>query len=386
MKIKILLATLLQFIVGLSMAQTLETVTTSGNLSSRGIRLSGQASVAATAAATVKELVLGNFTQATSFNNDPRCFIGYKGTNYPIPATGSEGTLLLQAATNTGMPIDFLTGSSTPALRMRINGNGNIGITVNNALQLYPTSANSYAMGVSLWSANTGAINDKYGHPGFVGRNLGWNPTTNQFRVASDNASVNIGTTTGVFFASDFTGIIGRAPAGGTAWSQVDIGSDLTSIVRLAVTTAGNVGIGTVTPQAMLDVRGNGYIQNNLVIGTTNQNTTPFNVAGTNAKLSVRGIIVAEKLKVTQTGWPDYVFEESYQLHSLDSVAAFIKVNKHLPNVPAAAEIEKNGLDVGDNNAVLLRKIEELTLYLIEQNKRIKDLEIKLKEQQAKNQ
>lgn len=99
---------------------------------------------------------------------------------------------------------------------------------------------------------------------------------------------------------------------------------------------------------------------------------------GTNAiaehKLAVNGSVIAEKVRVKQyANWPDYVFEKGYEIASLEEVEAFIKRNKHLPGVPAAAVVEKEGLDLGDNQAVLLKKIEELTLYVIEQNKKIEE-------------
>ena len=99
----------------------------------------------------------------------------------------------------------------------------------------------------------------------------------------------------------------------------------------------------------------------NFGIGTTNPQ----------AKLAVNGDIFSKKVKVMQTGWPDYVFEPSYKLLSLKEVEAFIQQYKHLPDVPTAKEVEKNGLDIGENQATLLQKIEELTLYAIEQDKKI---------------
>ncbi|MFL9485705.1 hypothetical protein ACI6Q2_23180 [Chitinophagaceae bacterium LWZ2-11] len=86
-------------------------------------------------------------------------------------------------------------------------------------------------------------------------------------------------------------------------------------------------------------------------------------------KLSVNGNIRSKKIIVTQTGWPDYVFDSAYTLTPLAHVEQFIKDNKHLPDVPSAKEVRDNGLDVGDNQAVLLKKIEELTLYMIEMKK-----------------
>jgi hypothetical protein len=89
------------------------------------------------------------------------------------------------------------------------------------------------------------------------------------------------------------------------------------------------------------------------------------------SELAVKGFITAKKLIVTQNNWSDYVFENSYQLPTLKEVEEFIKANKHLPGILSAKEIEKNGLDVGENQANLLKKIEELTLYTIEMNKRL---------------
>jgi hypothetical protein len=109
-------------------------------------------------------------------------------------------------------------------------------------------------------------------------------------------------------------------------------------------------------------------------------------------KLAVEGILGARRIKVTQVSpWADYVFDSSYRLQSLSQVEAFIKQNKHLPDIPSAKEVEDKGLDIGDNQSLLLRKIEELTLYVIEQNKQLIDLKkeiarIKLIQEKEKNQ
>jgi hypothetical protein len=108
-----------------------------------------------------------------------------------------------------------------------------------------------------------------------------------------------------------------------------------------------------------------GNIVGDVAIGTT----------AAQKDLAVNGNIKTRKVKVTQTDWADYVFDSSYQLTPLHAVEKFIQQNKHLPEVPSAAAIKKDGIDLGDNQAVLLKKIEELTLYIIEQDKRIKKLE-----------
>lgn len=107
---------------------------------------------------------------------------------------------------------------------------------------------------------------------------------------------------------------------------------------------------------------------------------------GTNSPtelLSVNGNIVSKKLRITQNDWADYVFEPSYKLPTLQEVEAHIVKYKHLPDVPSAKQIEQEGVDVGSSQAILLKKIEELTLYMIEQNKRLEQQQKQLKNQQS---
>jgi hypothetical protein len=106
------------------------------------------------------------------------------------------------------------------------------------------------------------------------------------------------------------------------------------------------------------------FANGNVGIGTSN--------AGT-ARLAVEGTIETRKVVVTQTSpFPDYVFHPSYQLPRLDSVAGFIAAYHHLPGMPSADSIARIGLDLGNNQVILVRKVEELTLYIIEQDKQLK--------------
>ncbi|WP_320052046.1 hypothetical protein [uncultured Acetobacteroides sp.] len=103
------------------------------------------------------------------------------------------------------------------------------------------------------------------------------------------------------------------------------------------------------------------------------------NPAGSDAALSVKGKVVASEIKVTDLGTiPDYVFDPSYQLMDLKEVEDFTKENRHLPGIPSEAEFKKEGMDLATMNAKLLQKVEELTLYLIEKDKKITSLEGKL--------
>ncbi|WP_257667133.1 hypothetical protein [Parapedobacter tibetensis] len=107
-------------------------------------------------------------------------------------------------------------------------------------------------------------------------------------------------------------------------------------------------------------------VNGNVGIGTNNPQ----------AKLAVNGNILATEVKVkTDISVPDYVFEPDYELTPLSEVEAYVKEHKHLPEIPSAADIQRDGLDLAEMNLLLLKKVEELTLIVIEQNKRLKVLE-----------
>ncbi|WP_417887147.1 hypothetical protein [Zunongwangia sp.] len=95
------------------------------------------------------------------------------------------------------------------------------------------------------------------------------------------------------------------------------------------------------------------------------------------AKLAVNGTIHTKEVKIDLNGAlvPDYVFNENYKLLTLQKIKGFIKKNGHLPNVPSAQEMNEEGLHLKEMNLKLLEKVEELTLYLLEQEQRIKRLE-----------
>ncbi|MCG2617754.1 hypothetical protein LZZ85_25860 [Terrimonas sp. NA20] len=101
-------------------------------------------------------------------------------------------------------------------------------------------------------------------------------------------------------------------------------------------------------------------------------------------KLTVDGTISGRKVRVTQESWADFVFEDNYKLPSLEDVREFIRKNKHLPEVPSEKEVRENGVDLGGMDAILLRKIEELTLYLIEIKEENKKLNDRLKQLEEK--
>jgi len=107
----------------------------------------------------------------------------------------------------------------------------------------------------------------------------------------------------------------------------------------------------------------------------------PADYPNSTSKLFVEGGITTEEVRVKiKTLWSDFVFNDDYQIIPLTELDIYIKQNKHLPDIPSSTEVEKNGIELGKMNVLLLQKIEEMTLYLIEQQKQI-DL---LKQQQKK--
>lgn len=197
---------------------------------------------------------------------------------------------------------------------------------------------------------------------------------------------------------------------------------------------SGNAGIGTTSPNAPLQINGtnNGFTggRNALALNNTNGKSNeitflsngtvkweigndyasngtndfylykstptgyvPFYVNADNyvgigttspdAQLAVNGKIHAQEIKVDMNGWPDYVFKSSYKLPSLANIRSFIDQNGHLPGVPSAAVVDKEGVNLGEMNKVLLKKVEELTLYLMEKDNQV-ETQRKLVAEQSK--
>lgn len=131
---------------------------------------------------------------------------------------------------------------------------------------------------------------------------------------------------------------------------QTPVNTELSTVSRLHIGNDGLVGVGTATPTH---------------------------------KLSVNGAIRAKEI-IVDSGWSDFVFDSGYSLRPLAEVASHIEENGHLPDVPSAAVVESEGLSLGEAQKIMMQKIEELTLYVIEQDKKLKELESKLSQQNAR--
>lgn len=116
----------------------------------------------------------------------------------------------------------------------------------------------------------------------------------------------------------------------------------------------------TIIAVAALCVVGQAQAPTTFGIGTGTENTN--------------GSLKVKDLRVTLTDWSDFVFDDGYNLRPLGEVERYIEANRHLPDIPSAQEVEEEGVDVGEMNKLLLQKVEELTLYIIDLQKQIDEL------------
>lgn len=316
---------------------TLQAVTdvTNGNYTTKNVWLgmspaAGVTEQALNVGGRIKMLGLtSGYTLGTDANQPTIYRSGINTGTYPF---NNFDHLLIQAGIQ-NRDIILLTGS-TPTPRLVVTGNGNVGIGT--------------ATPTTLLNVNGGAI--RLNNPGLYpyGINIdvdfpgGW---AREYSISHGG--------TGKLFAWG-------VQSSGNALTYAYIGGNTIADAAntapwMAFKPNGNVGIGTTNPQA---------------------------------KLAVNGDVFAKKIKVTQASadWPDYVFEAPYMLMPLDSLEGYVKENKHLPEIPTAAIVEKEGLDLGEINKTLTKKLEEVTLYLIEINKRNKALEERLRQLEAQSQ
>lgn len=233
--------------------------------------------------------------------------------------------------------VDLQNGDATPTTwRLSVGGTGN-GLGINDGQFYLERAGLRPSMTISKW----GNVGIGVENPGYVLDVAG----RARFRSGNGTAGFWLNNTANTaersFYGMANDNLVGIYGSGGCGWGMV------------------------------MDVN-NGSV----AIGSTNANPA--------YKLSVNGSIRAKEV-VVESGWADFVFENDYKLMPLVEVENYIKNNKHLPNVPSALEVKENGVKVGEIEATLLQKIEELTLYAIESKKQVDALQNKIKVLETSN-
>ena len=298
--------------------------------------------------------------------------------------TGADYALLQQKNCHT-----FLNAGATAKLhfrtgnveRMTINNNGRVGIGVQNPADKF-----------HIWDQT---------HPSMRLSGSGY---TGQLSVATSAGFYSPTATPGdVVLRSLNSNVVLYAPNGEISFATEPSNGANT---KMTIESDGDVGIGMAPGTAKLAVAGSAFAEDGFFFGGINKvniapdgpgiafkgrgfageytmvyqnylynqvniGYNPRQRVNGNYLLTVDGEILAEGITIqNSTSWPDYVFEDDYDLRSLEEVDAFVQENKHLPGVPSAKEVE-DGVSVGEMQRVLLEKVEELTLYMIEQDKEL---------------
>lgn len=255
-------------------------------------------------------------------------------TAYKLNVSGPEfinsitSTPVITAiASGTGAGISVFSTASSPAL---LTSGGFVGIGNSNPI-----------LGGLVVDENAGAVRAMFGS----------NATGVAIEASNPGIAFNTyyGTNGRKFIASGYGAVMGLDPASGL-WGFYNTstsgaaGGTASVNANMVITKTGYIGMGTTSPGYRLDVCGT----------------------------------IRSKEVLVQTGWCDYVFDKTYKLRSLNEVEEYINNNKHLPDVPSATEVEDKGVKVAQMDSILIKKVEELTLYVIDQNKQIQQLQQKL--------
>jgi hypothetical protein len=312
--------------------------------------------------------------------------------NGGINVTGTAGLQNLQVTgtTTVGEYIKLNNNlSSSYTLKVKTLGDENWGIE-HSGMEMDNTGW--YGMGLRIMDN---------GSNGFYIRDK----TSNQMRLVIKDGKVGIGKTNPQY-ALDVNGAINVTDIRVNGNSLMD---KMWVPVNAGLSYSNSIGIGTTEPKGKMHVVGDVVLGNDvnnqrfIMHSRTNSSGDFIQLTGDDAqgnwrwnegitltrggnvgigvtnptqKLAVEGTILSKEVLVSTSAanWPDYVFEENYELKPLKELENFVNTEKHLPGIPTADEVEAKGIEVGDMVSKLLKKVEELTLYVIEQDKQIQQI------------
>jgi len=204
-----------------------------------------------------------------------------------------------------------------------------------------------------------------------------------QWTGTTTNAKVGIGTNTPT---AQLSVVTNNSNSGSTPWNTAlkidDFGSgngNLISVNSMNVVIIGGMPI-PVPSQLFAVDKNQTFIYNKLRIGTTAANGSYANY-----KLSVDGDMIAKRCVIQVSNWADYVFNDDYEMPTLGELEKFINTNNHLPGVPSEKEVLNNGVEIGNMNKILLQKVEELTLYMIDLQKQNETLKSRIENLECNN-
>lgn len=272
-------------------------------------------------------------------------------------------TVKVQSEVNGSLSVVGLSstmGASTPVIY------GNIGaayptwgVSMNHVVE--DVGANHYGMGLLTTDSYLTGRTEKVRIAANGNVGIGTTTPNSKLQVAGTLSAINLqsalGSSTPVIYGSisnefptwgvSINHVVENAGANNYGMALLTTDSFLTGRTeKVRITANGNVGIGTTTPDA---------------------------------KLTVNGQIHANEVLVDSKQWPDYVFLPQYNLLTLNEVRAYIDTHQHLPEMPSAAIVEAKGLDLGEMNKLLTKKVEELTLYLLEKDTEVNELKTNIK-------
>jgi hypothetical protein len=296
------------------------------------------------------------------------------GSQYPILAIYPKGRIVASGENNADL--EFAGGmrgidnGDTPP-DMVIKANGNIGIGTTTPSDKFTVNGNLKLDNGKIMIGNKGELRIN---------------SSNEMETYGDSLRFNVNGLGGLQMKKgangDFTLYFPNSDNNNTKWNRIVAKNQLSfntgnrglkngeNVSDLFIDYNGNVNI-----RKELTVAGNVRLRNNSKLYINVDSVVINDTLRNENTVFVGGSILSEGYSMgPKDSWSDYVFESDYSLKTLNDVEVFIQTNKHLPDIPSASEVKQNGYNLHDMNVKLLQKVEELTLYSIEQKKEIEQL------------